>query len=215
MLALAAPTCAFIKLDPRISSTSLMTTSTVTEISETTLPDWTSDFGRSKEKLIVGEWDDDEDSYDSTEYRRKGGWKGTDFMHSKNSAVRVLRYYADYKKDSVGTSLEGIVEFTPNAESHSGYCHGGSMCAVFDDAIGWCGFLANGSCAPWSGFTAQINTALAQPVPCGSILCIKARITKRDDRKVYIEAELTDPGNENLVHATGEGLFILKRTMPE
>jgi len=126
VLALAAPTCAFIKLDPRISSTSLMTTSTVTEISETTLPDWTSDFGRSKEKLIVGEWDDDEDSYDSTEYRRKGGWKGTDFMHSKNSAVRVLRYYADYKKDSVGTSLEGIVEFTPNAESHSGYCHGKS-----------------------------------------------------------------------------------------
>jgi len=90
------------------------------------LPDWTLDFGQSKEKLIVGEWDDDEEAYDCTEYRIKGGWKGSDFIHSKNSAVRILRYYAEYTNDSVGTCLEGIVRFSSKAESHSGYCHGKS-----------------------------------------------------------------------------------------
>ena len=90
------------------------------------LPDWTLDFGQSKEKLIVGEWDDDDEAYDCTEYRIKGGWKGSDFIHSKNSAVRVLRYYAEYTNDSVGTCLEGIVRFSSKAESHSGYCHGKS-----------------------------------------------------------------------------------------
>jgi hypothetical protein len=37
-----------------------------------------------------------------------------------------------------GPSLVGFVYFSKQAESHKGLCHGGSMCALMDDAIGRC-----------------------------------------------------------------------------
>lgn len=82
-----------------------------------------SNASPDRERLVIGEWDEDE--YDCKTYRHEGGWKGTDFIHSRHSAVRILCYYAKFEAQSIGTSLEGIVYYSPAAESHVGYCHGG------------------------------------------------------------------------------------------
>lgn len=115
----------------------------------------------------------------------------------------------------IGTQLSGIVHFTRSAESHKGFCHGGSMCSIMDDVIGWCGFLKTGKCIPWSGYTVQFNTSLKKPIPVNSILKISAEIIKVDRRKVYIEALLTDPtganDNDEVIHAKGDGLVILNK----
>lgn len=98
------------------------------------------------------EWQDEE-------WRvNEGGWVGYDFMHSKYSPVKIFNYillnpsYPDktntmitnennISNDQINSSIMlpsivGIVEFTKYSESHQGLCHGGTFCAVMDDAIG-------------------------------------------------------------------------------
>ena len=219
------------------------------------LPSWADIFHRRSwgDKLTISEWDDhdNEDNVennddehaekgDVTKYRVKSGWRGKDLIHSRDSAVRILEYRLSYN-DSNGNdfqmgekilhdtvpyaTLTGIVHFTPRAESHKGYCHGGSMCSALDDIIGWTGFCATGTCIPWSGFTVQVNTQMSKPVQVDSILKISCTIIKMERRKVWVKAYLTDPtdcisddGDENIekekdtsVHAIGEGLIILNK----
>jgi acyl-coenzyme A thioesterase PaaI-like protein len=205
------------------------------------LPDWVREGKTGKswgEALDVLEWQDD-----GGEYRSKNGWKGRDLVHDRQSPVRVLEYYvvygpgiiyseeSDQKNENnpetrkpairyksfvrggIGTTLTGIVHFTKRAESHQGYCHGGSMCSIMDDVIGWVGFLVTGECRPWSGFTVQVNSKLQRPVHVDSILLVQAKITKIERRKVSIEAVIKDPkdGNDNCIHATASGLVIVNR----
>jgi len=142
-------------------------------------------------------------------------------IHAKNSAVRLLEYRIKYgqsnikitDKGGVGTILIGLTHFTSQAESHKGYCHGGSMCSVMDDIIGWTGFCVSGKCVPWSGFTAQVNTKLINPIPVNTILKLSCRIIKVEKRKVFLKAELVDPvdpKNEKK-YCEADGLVILKK----
>ncbi|CAB9509879.1 Thioesterase superfamily [Seminavis robusta] len=189
------------------------------------LPAWVEqlrdDWG---EPLGVPEWDD----VDS--YRQKNGWQGRDLVHDHHAPVRVLEYFVQYgsgiitdnntcisSKGGVDTTLTGICHFTPRAESHKGFCHGGSMTGLMDDVIGWCAFLTTGTCRPWTGFTVQVNTSLKKPIRVDSFLLVKAKITKVERRKVSVTAELIDPANNNsAVHALGEGLVVLnKGVLPE
>lgn len=148
--------------------------------------------------------------------------QGRDLIHDFNAPVRIVQYFVNYghgegiqgfSKGGVGTTLCGLVHFTPRAESHAGFCHGGSMCSVFDDVVGWCAFLTTGECKPWSGFTVQINTSLKRPIATGSVLLVKAKITRIERRKVYVEAILVEPSldGEDVIHAKGDGLVVLNK----
>jgi hypothetical protein len=53
--------------------------------------------------------------------------------------------------------LVGAAYFSEAAEGHQHLCHGGSMCALCDDALGWMGFCADGSVRPWAGYTVQVR----------------------------------------------------------
>ena len=116
-----------------------------------------------------------------------------------------------------GTKLRGIVHYTKAAESHKGYCHGGSMTSVMDDVIGWTGFCASGQCLPWSGFTVQVNTKLQKPIEVGSVLMVQCWIEAVERRKVFVKAELIDPAltneenGERCIHAQADGVIILNR----
>jgi acyl-coenzyme A thioesterase PaaI-like protein len=168
------------------------------------------------ERLSVPEWED----HDHNAYRPKNGWKGRDLVHDAQSPVRIAEYFVSFgtggevdsgnSRGGVGTRLTGIVVFTERAESHRGFCHGGSMCSVMDDVVGWCGFCVTGECRPWSGFTVQINTSLTKPVMVNSTLLVVAVVTKVERRKVFIEAKLYDPQDDS-VHAECEGLVILNK----
>ena len=201
-------------------------------------PEWIEslkeDWG---EKVRVPEWEDDDfqdrekrdsecTSGPSNSYRQKNGWLGTDLVHDAEAPVRITEYYVQYghgegvdglSSGGIGTKLTGIVQFTARAESHRGFCHGGSMCSVMDDAIGWCGFMVTGRVEPWSGFTVQINTSLKTPIPVNSTLLVTAQISQIERRKVSIHAELVDPcdsGDEKAgkaVHATAEGLVVVNK----
>jgi acyl-coenzyme A thioesterase PaaI-like protein len=174
-----------------------------------------------------------------TSYRERNGWKGTDLVHSKDSPVRITHYFCRYgpgtdirlptissnttvtesqpptppqpHRGGAGTVLTGMVYFSPAAESHAGYCHGGSMCSIMDDAVGWVAFCCTGSVQPWTGFTVQVNTALRKPVLVASTLLVQAEIVRVERRKVMVQAKLFDPDQDNAVHATCEGVVVLNK----
>jgi acyl-coenzyme A thioesterase PaaI-like protein len=226
------------------------------------IPQWGS------ERLIMNEWDmdecitsstldechiindDEKVAYDGVDkYRRTNGWRGSDLCHSFHSSVRISHYTISYDGHSntstggrggVGTKLTGLCHFTETAESHKGYCHGGSMTAVMDDIIGWTAFCVTGQCIPWSGYTVQINVTLKHPVQIGSYLILRGTIVNWDGkRKVWVEATLFSNGssssssssgssdemkkvenNENncsddeeIVYCTAEGLVILNNNI--
>ena len=140
---------------------------------------------------------DDDDEVD--EYRRTNGWMGYDLCHSRHSSVRISHYAISYGRPSsstvlqggVGTTITGLCHFTHTAESHKGYCHGGSMTAVMDDVIGWTAFCVTGQCIPWSGYTVQVNVTLKHPVQIGSYLILRGTIVKWDGgRKVWVKTIL-------------------------
>lgn len=188
------------------------------------LPEWDAD-----EKILVDDIIDgggDDGGIATNNYRSNNGWKGADLCHSISSPVRISHYCVQYKNSNdgnnfsngegssgVGTTLTGVAHFTKNAESHSNYCHGGSMTSTMDDVIGWTAFHVTGECKPWSGFTAQVNVSLKRPIPVGSYLKIVGVVTKTERRKVWIESRLVGGGEHDadLVYCTAEGLVILKK----
>lgn len=231
--------------------------SATASVNSSHLPCWVQDLKVYwGEELVVPEWqddddiivrdgdDDDADDADddgvALNYRTKHGWKGRDFIHDPDSAVRILKYYVKYgdgrldenissnnnedddydtksqkistlTRGGCGTELTGVVHFTKRAESHQGYCHGGSMTSVLDDVIGWAAFLTTGECRPWSGYTVQVNCSLKRPIAVDSVLLVQAKITHVERRKVSVEASIIDPDADNAVHASGTGLVVLNR----
>lgn len=181
------------------------------------LPDWFIAL-RSKptfrETLDVREWKEDQKEWRNS---KEGGWLGNDYVHSPTAGVRVLEYqlHGPVESSSSGSgtisdfALIGPAFFTENSESHKGLCHGGSMCSLMDDVVGWLGFCSSGELKAWEGFTVQIDTSLKKPVQVGSMLRVEASIIKREGaRKVYIAARLTDP-NSAAVHCECNGLFLM------
>jgi acyl-coenzyme A thioesterase PaaI-like protein len=186
-------------------------------ISSSHLPDWVHERRESwGDELVVPEWEHDDGTY-----RTKHGWHGRDLVHDNDAPVRVMNYYVRYGRgiDGVpsstsggnGTTLVGVAHFTRRSESHRGYCHGGSMCSLLDDVIGWVAFLVTGECRPWTGFTVQVNSSLRRPIPVDSVLLVRATITNVVRRKVSVEAAIVDPDDDDAVHATGSGLVIINR----
>jgi len=201
------------------------------------LPSWIADqIDEWGERLCLPEWDEDEQLVLLNEYDhdvtgnedahanaggveacsiyRQNNFQGVDLCHSVISPARISHYAIQYKdgdSGGIGTTLTGVAHFTRAAESYKGYCHGGSMASVMDDVIGWTAVHVTGQCIPWSGFTAQVNVSLKQPIPVGFYLKIMGEITKTERRKVWISSRLVDGNDANQVYCTAEGLVVLKK----
>ena len=182
------------------------------------VPEWYTRLKSSTfaEKLNVREWQDE------AWRQSEGGWKGKDYVHSVTAPCRILEYSLIKPQISPSSSsieggstmefpsLTGVAYFSPLAESHKGFCHGGSLCALMDDCVGWLGFCASGKCEPWSGYTVQIDTTLKKPIPVGALLKVEGVIESVERRKVWIKVNVTDE-TSGCVHGTCRGLFLLSK----
>jgi len=173
------------------------------------VPSWFTELQKSGqyELLRIDEWER------GWIWRLANGWLGTDYVHGVDAAVHVAGYLLG-KTPEGHAKLIGAVHFGPGAESHKTLCHGGTMCAAMDDAMGWVGFCVSGRCQPWSGFTVQVNTSLQAPIAVGSWLRLEGEIYGVERRKVRVRATLTAPavdGADAVTHCTGDGLFVVKK----
>ena len=94
----------------------------------------------------------------------------------------------------VRTALGAAYEGAP------GRAHGGMVAALFDDITGFVLPMAG-----TAAYTGRITVNFRKPVPVGTELVFRARISGRDGRKLDITADC--PTGEGLV-ATAEALFI-------
>ena len=174
------------------------------------IPSWYASATAGMSPLRIDEWEN------GWVWRLSNGWVGTDYAHGPDAAVHIAGYgLSTGEGGGIGTRLVGAVHFGKGAESHKGLCHGGTMCTIMDDVIGWTGFCVSGVCKPWCGFTVQVDTNLQCPVTVGSWLRVEGVITAVERRKVRVRASLvapaTSPEGKEVVHCTAEGLFIVKK----
>eukprot|EP01036_Dinobryon_divergens_P030140 gene30140-39337_t len=204
-----------VQSDDAISSSSVSTSTIESHVVSSTIP-WIDVLKSNYQGTVVTlrEWKDEEWRKDPS----GGGFSGTDFCHSKSSAVQIQEYLLFSKSDShlLSKSCEleypfliGAAFFNEKCESHRGLCHGGTFCALMDDAIGWMGFCFSGEVRPWCGYTVQVNTALKKAVKIGSVLKLESWVARREGkRKIWISSRLVDPESGD-IHCEGEGLFLL------
>lgn len=78
-------------------------------------------------------------------------------------------------------------EFTPG-ETHQGwpnFVHGGLLCAILDEAIGYAGLLQG-----LRGVTGKLEVRIRRPVPIGEPLLIAATLAKRTRKLVRARATI-------------------------
>jgi acyl-coenzyme A thioesterase PaaI-like protein len=85
-------------------------------------------------------------------------------------------------------------------EGAPGRAHGGIVAALFDEAMG---FVLSIACTP--AFTGRLTVTYRAPVPLGVPLEFRARLTRRDGRKLLIEGEAR---HGDTLLAQADALFI-------
>lgn len=76
--------------------------------------------------------------------------------------------------------------------------HGGMVATLLDEAMG--------SVAGISTFTAFLNITYKKPVPTPGVMMCRARVTRREGRKFFMQGSIED--GMGTVYATAESLFV-------
>lgn len=100
-----------------------------------------------------------------------------------------------------GDEVVATVELGPAFEGAPGRSHGGIVAAVFDDVLGYLLTLIR-----QAAFTGELTVHYLAPTPIGQRLEFRARVSRREGRKIWSAAEAVDASGEVVARATG--LFI-------
>ncbi len=99
-----------------------------------------------------------------------------------------------------GEDAVASVSFGAAFEGAPGRAHGGVVAAVFDDVMG---FVLSMVQTP--AYTGRLSVSYLAPTPLDTALEFRARLGRREGRKLWIEGEATCRGQR---FAESEGLFI-------
>ncbi|HWL42961.1 MAG TPA: PaaI family thioesterase [Ilumatobacter sp.] len=101
-----------------------------------------------------------------------------------------------------GDGIEAFVTLRAAHEGAPGRSHGGIVAALFDDVFGFVlGVLRQ------PAFTGELTVRYLAPTPLHRPLVCRARLVRRDGRKLFVEGELVDVETEQEV-ARCHALFI-------
>ncbi len=101
-----------------------------------------------------------------------------------------------------GLFINATFEVGPLHQGAPGLAHGGLLTAALDEVLGALNWLLM-----QPSVTARLETNFVRPVPVGSVLHLRARITGQDGRKVYTAA-IGTLGPDGPVAVTASGLFV-------
>jgi acyl-coenzyme A thioesterase PaaI-like protein len=99
-----------------------------------------------------------------------------------------------------GDDAVGRVNLGAAFEGAPGRAHGGIVAAVFDDVMGLVLKIVD-----TAAYTGELTVRYLAPTPVGVEIEFRARLVRRDGRKLFMEAEATQEGK---VVARATGLFI-------
>lgn len=99
-----------------------------------------------------------------------------------------------------------VIKLGDNLDGHEGVVHGGIIALLLDDTMGFA-YEAMGIV---KAVTASLKVDYRMPVLAGSMLLIKVRLSSRQGRKLYFEAQVTSP-DEKVLYAEATSLYIVPR----
>jgi acyl-coenzyme A thioesterase PaaI-like protein len=101
------------------------------------------------------------------------------------------------------SDYEAWFAFDERHQGAPGIVHGGLVAAALDEA---CGLLST-----WYRFptvTARIFVRYRRPVPINTELLVRARLASERGRRLHVEGEITDGGDETLAEARAAFLHV-------
>jgi 3'-phosphoadenosine 5'-phosphosulfate synthase len=110
-----------------------------------------------------------------------------------------------------GKSLVSISYLGPDLCGHPGIVHGGFLATMCDEGLARCCF---GALPNKVGMTASLTINYRKPAPAGTFVVLKARTTKVEGRKAWVEGHietLVEPGEEPVILVEASALFIEPR----
>jgi len=132
--------------------------------------------------------------------RKENKCLGEDFVKHHN--LVPMRWYWSPMREV----LQGMATFPMDVEGPPGRAHGASIAMVFDEVLAY---------PVWRlidakygmGVTAKLSVSYKAALPLGSTAAFQCRLVKKQGRKWWVTAELTDPKTHQ-VFAIGEALFV-------
>jgi adenylylsulfate kinase len=110
-----------------------------------------------------------------------------------------------------GKSLVAISYLGSDLCGHPSIVHGGFLATMLDEGMGRCCF---GALPNKIGMTANLNINYRTPAPAGAFVVLRARTTKVEGRKAWVEAHietLVGEGEKPVVLVEASSLFIEPR----
>ena len=107
-----------------------------------------------------------------------------------------------------GKSLVSIFYLGGDVSGHPGIVHGGLLATLLDEGLARCCFPALPNKV---GMTANLNINYRRPAPAGNFLVLRAKTTKLEGRKAWVEGHietLVGEGEEPVTLVEATGLFI-------
>ena len=105
---------------------------------------------------------------------------------------------------SEGRSVKTEFAATAPYEGYPGYLHGGIMCAILDEAMGWAAYnLSGGTLA----VTAKVHVRFKRPAPVGQPLTVSASITRKTKRRIWTRASISR--KDGTVVAEGSAAMVV------
>jgi len=101
---------------------------------------------------------------------------------------------------SSGDGVEGTVVLGPAYEGGPGLVHGGILSLLFDHAMGQAVFVTG-----HSAMTVSLEVRYLAPTPLNVPITVRARVSGRERRKVFVTSETTVAGR---VTAEASGVFV-------
>ncbi|KJE98280.1 hypothetical protein CAOG_08268 [Capsaspora owczarzaki ATCC 30864] len=99
------------------------------------------------------------------------------------------------------TANQSLAVFSRRTMSWDGRVHPGAIGSIVDDCFGLLCFYND-----CGGATLNLTLEHLVPVPCDAVMRIRPRLAKREGRKVFIEADVTDE-TTGLLHSRAKALF--------
>lgn len=107
-----------------------------------------------------------------------------------------------------GKSMVSVFYLGPDLTGHPGIVHGGLLATILDEGLARCCFPALPNKV---GVTANLNINYRKPAPAGTFFVLRAKTTKVEGRKAFVEGHietLEEEGKEPVVLVEATALFV-------
>lgn len=130
-------------------------------------------------------------------------------LNRPDAMANFAVFYQEPKDPKVPvTEVGAFVTLGPMLNGWEGVCHGGIVMTLLDEVSGQLGEInvARGAIPNVTIMTAYLNTKFIAPVKTGTTILLKAKETRKEGRKFFIEASVES--EEGVVLASAEALFV-------